>query len=253
MEKNSISLSSPPSPTRSSADRRETIWLIAAAIGIAPVALAGAAIGLLLSGAFSRGDVGIRHLSVWMLVTAQMSGYLFLSAYVLLIIKNIWRRSFAELGFAVPSLRQVGTALLGAAAMIVVVTLLAQLVQTLSHARHEQQAVQIFRMIHDRTLVAYFALMATLAAPFTEELTFRVFIFNVGRRVMPLWGAAIVSGALFALAHQDPFVFIPLTAGGVILCAVYVRTANAWMSMITHACFNGFTLAVLFIAPRSTL
>ncbi|MBV9149448.1 MAG: CPBP family intramembrane metalloprotease, partial [Candidatus Eremiobacteraeota bacterium] len=63
--------------------------------------------------------------------------------------------------------------------------------------------------------------------------------------------SAVVSGALFAVAHQDPFLMIPLAAGGIILCYVYVRTGNAWMSMITHACFNGFTLAVLFIAPKS--
>jgi membrane protease YdiL (CAAX protease family) len=241
----------PPSPTPSIADRQLGAWTILAAVGIVPVAIGGAALGFLLI-ALLHGGIDARHISLATLLTAQLFGYVFVAAYVLFLITALWRRSLADVGFRTPSLVQIGTALAGAAAMIVVVTSLAQLVAAIAHVHHEQQAVQMFRAIRDPRLAIYFALVVTLAAPIVEELTFRVFIFNAARMAARFWAAALLSGALFALAHADPYLLVPLTAGGVILCYVYVRTGNAWMSMITHACFNGFTLAVLFIAPRNT-
>jgi uncharacterized protein len=251
VENNSSSPSSPQSPTTFTADREQATWTILAAIGIVPVVLAGVVFGFVLIFALG-GNLNARHLTLGALLTAQLFGYLFLAPYVLFVLRTLWRGAFAQLGFAWPSLRQIGVALLGAAVMIVVVALLAQRGQIILHAHHEQQAVQIFRSIHNPRLALYFAFVVTVAAPITEELTFRVFIFNAARRFMPLWASALLSGTLFALAHQDPFLIVPLAAGGIILCYVYVRSGNAWMSMITHACFNGFTLAVLFIAPKST-
>ncbi len=250
MENNSSSPSSPPSPTTFTTDRQQATWTVLAAVGIVPVAIAGVAFGFLLIVAF-HGSLNARHLSLWSLLTAQLFGYVFLAPYVLFILRALWRDSFARLGFTWPSFGQIAVALAGAVAMIVVVAALGQLVQAILHARHEQQAVQIFRSIRNPRLALYFTLVVTVAAPITEELTFRVFIFNAARRFLPISGAALVSGGLFAVAHQDPFLLIPLTAGGLILCYVYIKTTNAWMSMITHACFNGFTLLVLFIAPKS--
>ncbi len=252
MEKNSSLRSSPPSPIHSSADERSAAWTILAAVGLIPIALAGFAVGFLLFAAV-RGPVDPLHPSVAALLTGQLFGYAFLAPYVLFTITALWQRSLADLGFRTPSGSQIGTALAGAAAMILVVTVLSELVQLIAHVHHEQQAIALFRAIHDRLMAIYFALVVAVAAPVVEELTFRVFIFNAVRRVAPFWPAAVVSGALFAFAHADPFLLVPLAAGGVILCYVYVRTGNAWMSMITHACFNGFTLAVLFIVPRSVV
>ncbi|MBV8364492.1 MAG: CPBP family intramembrane metalloprotease [Candidatus Eremiobacteraeota bacterium] len=252
MENNSSSPSSPPSPTTFTTDREQALWTILAAIGLIPIALAGVAFGLLLYRAFG-GALNPRQVSLWAALTAQLFGYLFLIPYVLFVLRRLWRSSFLQLGFSRPSWRQIGIALLGALAMIIVVTALGQLMQGLLHVHHEQQAVQIFRSIRDPRLALYFSLIVTVATPITEELTFRVFIFNAARRFFPIWPAAIVSGGLFALAHQDPILIIPLGAGGLILCYVYVTTRNAWMSMVTHACFNGFTLAILFIAPKSTV
>jgi membrane protease YdiL (CAAX protease family) len=37
-----------------------------------------------------------------------------------------------------------------------------------------------------------------------------------------------------------------------ILCAVYARTRNAWMSMITHGVFNAVSVVALYFAPQLT-
>jgi len=252
VENNSSSRNLPPSPNIFTTDRQYATWTILAAIGLVPIALAGVACGLVIMRAFGV-TVNPQHLNLWAALTVQVFGYMFLAPYVLFVLRALWGGSLAQLGFARPALWQIAVALLGAIAMIVVVTGLGQLVQVILHVHHEQQAVQIFRSIRDPRLALYFALIVTLATPFAEELTFRVFILNAARRFMPVWSAAIVSGGLFALAHGDPILFIPLAAGGLVLCYVYIRTQNAWMSMITHACFNGFTLLVLFLAPKSTL
>jgi hypothetical protein len=95
------------------------------------------------------------------------------------------------------------------------------------------------------------ALLAVVIAPVAEELTFRVFIFNVGLRYASFWPAAIVSGVLFSLAHADKFAFVPLALGGIILCGVYYRSRNAFASMITHGIFNGLSVVLLFFGPAS--
>ncbi|HXM08008.1 MAG TPA: CPBP family intramembrane glutamic endopeptidase, partial [Candidatus Acidoferrum sp.] len=59
-----------------------------------------------------------------------------------------------------------------------------------------------------------------------------------------------ISAILFGLAHGDAFAAIPLALGGIVLCAVYYRTRNAFASMISHGLFNGLSLAGLLFAPH---
>ncbi len=51
----------------------------------------------------------------------------------------------------------------------------------------------------------------------------------------------MLSGVLFGIAHGDLYAALPLALGGIVLCAVYYRTRNAFASMISHALFNAFS------------
>jgi membrane protease YdiL (CAAX protease family) len=173
-----------------------------------------------------------------------------IAAIVLVALPAISKFSLRELGFRVPSLRNVGTAILGAVAMAVVANGGASLIDYLLHSQHQQDIVQIFRELHNPTTIAIFAVFAILFAPFAEETFFRVFFFNLGLRYSGFWGGAVLSGVLFGIAHGDPYAALPLALGGMVLCAVYYRTRNAWASMISHALFNTLSIVALLLVPK---
>jgi len=133
--------------------------------------------------------------------------------------------------------------------MVVVANGLASLIDAAAHAKHQQDVVEVFRNLHDRTAVAVFAFFAIVFAPLAEETLFRVFFFNLGLRYGGFWMGAVISGTLFGMAHGDAYAAIPLALGGVILCYVYYRTRNAWASMISHGIFNALSILALLFAP----
>ena len=114
----------------------------------------------------------------------------------------------------------------------------AALIDYFAHSRHSKTSSQIFKQLHDPTTIAIFAVFAVVFAPFAEETIFRVFFFNLGLRYGGFWGGAVLSGVLFGIAHGDFYAALPLALGGIVLCAVYYRTRNAFASMISHALFN---------------
>jgi membrane protease YdiL (CAAX protease family) len=172
--------------------------------------------------------------------------------YLVLVLPPLANTSLKDLGFRTPTARDIGIALAGAVAMIVVVNGLGTIIDKALHTRHEQEAIKLFLSVHDPIVKAGFAGLAVIVAPIAEEFAFRVFIFNAARRYWPFWGAALVSGVCFGAAHWDKYAFVPLILGGIILCTVYARSRNAWMSMITHGVFNAVSVVALYFAPQLT-
>jgi membrane protease YdiL (CAAX protease family) len=97
--------------------------------------------------------------------------------------------------------------------------------------------------------VVLFALVAAVMAPLFEEVFFRGFLF---RGFAASWGwawGAVVSGALFGLAHLQLDVFVPLFALGFVLAWVYKRTGSLWTSIAFHALFNGLSVLAWWLLP----
>ncbi|MBV9718450.1 MAG: CPBP family intramembrane metalloprotease [Candidatus Eremiobacteraeota bacterium] len=175
-----------------------------------------------------------------------------LVAIVLAALPSMSKLSLRELGFRLPNRGALGTALVGAVVMVVVANGGASLIDYLAHSQHQQDIVQIFKGLHDSTTIALFAAFAVIFAPFAEETFFRIFFFNLGLRYVGFWGGAVLSGVLFGIAHGDLYAALPLALGGMVLCAVYYRTRNAYASMISHALFNTLSIVALLVAPKIT-
>ncbi|NEP08220.1 MAG: CPBP family intramembrane metalloprotease, partial [Okeania sp. SIO4D6] len=67
------------------------------------------------------------------------------------------------------------------------------------------------------------------------------------RKYMPVWGAIVASGFLFAIAHLNISEVLPLAVLGIILGVVYTRSRNLLSSMLLHSLWNTGTLLSLYI------
>ncbi len=99
----------------------------------------------------------------------------------------------------------------------------------------------------DKVALSIFFITASVAAPFFEELMFRGFLLPSLTRYLPVWGAIIVSGLIFAIAHLSLSEVLPLATLGVILGIVYTRSRNLLAPMLLHSLWNSGTLLSLFV------
>jgi membrane protease YdiL (CAAX protease family)/uncharacterized RDD family membrane protein YckC len=84
-------------------------------------------------------------------------------------------------------------------------------------------------------------LAVAVIAPISEEIIFRSFTFRWLQGRMPLWGAVLVSAAIFSAAHAgwaEPSLFLPVFLGGVLLAYVYAKSRSVWPGVIIHMAIN---------------
>lgn len=97
----------------------------------------------------------------------------------------------------------------------------------------------------DAGALAIATVMAGIAAPISEEIFFRGFVFT-GLLRWGFWPAAAISAALFTGAHLDLGSMIPFFAIGLALAWLYWSRGSLWDSIAFHAMFNGVSLILLY-------
>jgi hypothetical protein len=207
-------------------------------------------IGLFVLSLTSKPPTNVDPLEFDLLIALQFVLEGVLVAIVIAAMPALSKFSLRELGFRVPTGSNLGIALLGAVAMVVVANGGASLIDYLAHSQHQQDIIQIFKGLHNTTTIAIFAAFAVIFAPFAEETFFRLLFFNLGMRYGGFWGGAILSGVLFGIAHGDLYAAVPLALGGIVLCGVYYRTGNIFASMLSHALFNALSIVALLLIPK---
>lgn len=91
-------------------------------------------------------------------------------------------------------------------------------------------------------------LLIVVAAPLSEELFFRGFMFAGLRRSIPLWPAAVLSAAIWGALHLgggNVGVAIQLAIFGVILAWLYERSGTLWAPILAHATNNTIAFVLL--------
>ncbi len=91
-------------------------------------------------------------------------------------------------------------------------------------------------------------LAIAVVGPIVEELVFRGLLFQLLRRHLPLWGAAILSALIFAALHVIPVLLPVLFVFGVALALVFHYTRSLYCSTLLHMLIN--TVAVVVIVTR---
>ena len=82
-----------------------------------------------------------------------------------------------------------------------------------------------------------------IEAPLLEELLFRGVLFGGLTKIMPVWGAMLLSGFLFAVIHVNAATLIPLWFLGVAFAWLYARMGTLLAPMVVHLTFNAVNLA----------
>ena len=211
--------------------------------------------------AYMAGFVDLRHPTGQVLV-AQLVGYVPQALFLLAVLPPLAHASLAELGFRTPGPRDIAIALVGVAAMSVVVTVVGSAVVALTHKHDTEAAIELLGQLRTPWQKTAYIAIAIAFAPMIEELTFRVFVFNAFTRYLTIPAAAVASGLAFGLIHaqfktsdqliaQLLSVSLPLACGGIVLAYVYATTRCYWASVITHASFNAITvIAVVFFHAK---
>jgi membrane protease YdiL (CAAX protease family) len=100
-------------------------------------------------------------------------------------------------------------------------------------------------LLQDKGLLfAAGVVLVTISAPLVEEAFFRGFVFpGLARRMGVNW-AMPGSAAIFAVAHMQLVVLLPIFVLGWLLAWLYARTQTIWSCVIVHFGYNALALVL---------
>jgi uncharacterized protein len=218
---------------------------------IAPIAAAAIFLAILL--VFRIATLHDLRSFTWPVLASQFAAYAVSLALIAAILPMLAQRPLSALGLRRPQPSDLVWGLGGAVAMVLFAGAAGAVQELVFHLKPDEVQVHMLREARG-TLVAGFVLLACVAAPFFEELTFRGVVFNALLRYCPSWLAVLLSAVIFGLAHLQPGnagAIMPLAIGGVVLAVVYYRSGSLIASMVTHSLFNTFTVVLVLVFHQS--
>jgi len=92
-----------------------------------------------------------------------------------------------------------------------------------------------------------------VAAPLAEEAFFRGYLFPGLRKYLGYLPAALLSAALFAVAHILPTSWPPIFVLGLLFAILYEQSGSIWPAVLVHSAINtlSFLSAYLFSSVRN--
>ena len=100
----------------------------------------------------------------------------------------------------------------------------------------------------DPLVVALCVPAIAVFTPVIEEIIFRAGLYRLLKSRMSAVPAALVSSVIFALMHDAPASYLPLTLLGCVLCLAYETTGRLAAPVLVHALFNANTLLCLVLS-----
>ena len=128
----------------------------------------------------------------------------------------------------------------------------AHAIEWITHVKPaDQELVRCFTDGHYPIELRVVMVLAVLVqAPLLEEPIFRGVIFRGFCRALPLRGAMLLSGAVFAIVHVNAASFVPLTFLGVFFAWLYWKSGTILAPMTAHLLFNATNLVLLLFFPE---
>jgi membrane protease YdiL (CAAX protease family) len=110
-----------------------------------------------------------------------------------------------------------------------------------------QQVMSLYLKTDSFYLLFLLFFSSCIAAPFAEEVIFRGVIYPALKERFPVPAAVLLSSAIFALMHNEAFVFAGLFAFGILLAYLFEKHQNLWLPISVHFFNNLFANAAVFI------
>ncbi len=86
-----------------------------------------------------------------------------------------------------------------------------------------------------------------LISPVAEELIFRGLLFTALVQRTPVWMAVVLSSALFAAGHFQPYGFVGIFVIGAGFALLYYKTRNIWVTIAAHGTYNFVVFSLYFL------
>jgi membrane protease YdiL (CAAX protease family) len=87
-------------------------------------------------------------------------------------------------------------------------------------------------------MILFFMAQAVLIQPMIEELFFRGFLLTFLKEYTSTWLALVLSSGVFAFAHLNLGVALPLWFLGIVLGMAYEQSGSLLLPVSIHGCFN---------------
>ncbi len=112
-----------------------------------------------------------------------------------------------------------------------------------------------FSQIHTNVelVLAFFTLV--VLAPIAEETLFRGYLLGKLKRVLPVWGAILITSALFGIVHiafsaqPDWPLALDVFLLSIMLSSLRQLSGSLWAPMLVHMIKNGIAFYILFLSP----
>jgi membrane protease YdiL (CAAX protease family) len=114
-----------------------------------------------------------------------------------------------------------------------------------------QDLIRMFAQAKSSAMLTTLIVLATVVAPFTEELIFRGAFFRFLRTRIPRFLALLVPALIFASLHIDWSTlegftsFAPLLVLALLFSLAYERTGHIGTTIVAHALFNLNTIVLI--------
>lgn len=155
------------------------------------------------------------------------------------------RSALASLGLrAGPIAATVGLAILAWGIYLLFAAILAPLLQP----EQEDLAKELGTDFESLGSILVAGLLIVIAAPLSEEIFFRGFMFAALRNSLPIWGAGLISAAVWGVLHLSAGnigVAVQLTIFGLVLAWLYERSGNLWSPILAHTINNAIAFTLL--------
>ena len=113
------------------------------------------------------------------------------------------------------------------------------------------QGEMIYNLFGSLDDPVWLVFVGVFLAPFVEEMFFRGFLFAGFRQRFGWNRSALLSAALFSLAHLQPVALIPTFILGYLLAYLFHKSNSLWPGIILHFLVNSMGFCLIFAMSQS--
>lgn len=111
----------------------------------------------------------------------------------------------------------------------------------------DKTATALTDKANDPLGIVLLVLIVAIAAPVIEELFYRGLVLGALEDRIGTWPAVVVSGLIFGASHFNMLELPALTAFGIVLAVLTVKTRRLGPSIAAHVAFNTVTVVALLL------